>query len=392
MSAAERRFDTEEWLEKARALAPVVLDHRDEGERDRRMPQPIFDAIREAGFFRMWLPRRYGGYEANLETLLRVGEEIAAQDAAVAWNLIVGVVHNLLFGYLPEPAAEVILSSDPDVVIAGGGNPGEATAVPIEGGYMMSGTWPLASGCHHAGWLFGGSFVMDQGRPKLGPNGRPEPQIFLFPREDGEILDTWHSIGLRGTGSNHIRAKEVSVPEERRLAVMSSPAVQPGPLYRGSILDGLGVLPVVSLGIARSAIDAFKQLATTKTPTQGRSRLGDLHTTQERVGRAEMLLGAARAFVYEVAREIDSVRGAGGTPSLALVAKRRLANVNAAESGLKIVDLLYAIAGTSSIYEGDRLERCARDVRTVSQHLVAAPSNVEMVGQFLLTGDLAARR
>jgi alkylation response protein AidB-like acyl-CoA dehydrogenase len=171
----------DEWLEKARAIAHLVEQYRNDGERERRLTQPVFDALREAGFFRMRLPRRYGGYEVNLETLLRVGEEVAAQDAAVAWNLIVGVVHNLLFAYLPEAMAEEILTEDPDIVIAGGGNPAGARAESFEGGYLVSGTWALASGCQQASWFFGGSFIMDDGRPRLGPDGQPEPRIFLFP-------------------------------------------------------------------------------------------------------------------------------------------------------------------------------------------------------------------
>ena len=380
------------WLERARGLSPLLKQSRDQGERERQMPVAVFEAIREAGFFRMWLPKRFGGFETNLECLLQVGEEVAREDAAAAWNLIVGVVHNLLFAYLPQATAEEILAANPGMVIAGAGNATGAKALPVDGGYLVSGTWALASGCQHADWFFGASLVLEEGGPRLGPGGFPEPYLFLFPRSDGEILDTWHSIGLRGTGSHHIRAHEVFVPEARRLALMSSQAVQPGALYSGSILDGLGVLPIVSLGIARAAIDAFAELATSKTPTLGRTMLGDLHTTQERVGRAEMLLGAARAYVYEVAREIDAVRDAGERPHPALIAKRRLANVNAVESAMRVVDLLYAVAGTSSIYEGNVLERCARDVRTVSQHLVAAPSNVEMVGQYLLTGTMAARR
>ena len=384
--------ETSGWLEKAQGLASIVEKHRDEGERERRLPRPVFEAMRDAGFFRMWLPKRFGGHETTLETLLRVGEEVAVQDAAAAWNLIVGVVHNFLFAYLPEPTALEMLAPDADVFLAGGGNPAAATAVPTDGGYIVTGTWPLASGCHQASWLFGGSFVWEEGKPRLRPDGQPEQAIFLFPRAEAEILDTWHSIGLRGTGSNHIRAEAVFVPEERCLPLTTSSPVQPGPLYRGSILEGLGVLPVVSLGIARAAINAFKELASTKTPAMGRTRLGDVHTTHYRVGQAEMLLGAARAYVYEVAREIDAARQAGERTPPALLARRRLANVNAAQSAQKSVDLLYAIAGTSALYESSRLERCARDVLTVSQHLVAAPSNVEMVGQFLLTGEMGVRR
>jgi alkylation response protein AidB-like acyl-CoA dehydrogenase len=384
--------DEQVWLQKARDLAPLIEKHRDEGERERRLPAPIFEAMRDSGFFRMWMPKVYGGNETSLETLLSVGEEVAKQDVAAAWNLIIGVIGNFLLAYLPESTAREMIASNPDTYIAGAGNPTNATAVPTEGGYILSGTWPLASGCHQADWLFGGSFVLEEGKPRLAPGGRPEQCIFVFPRNKGEILDTWHSIGLRGTGSDHIRVESIFIPEDRCLSLTASSPVQPGPLYRGPILDGLGVLPVVSLGIARSAIEAFKELAVNKTPMMGRTRLAELHTTQERVGRAEMLLGAARAYVYEVAREIDAVQRAGGRVGPEVLAKRRLANYNAAQSAIQAVDLLYAIAGTSAIYHSSRLERCVRDARTVSQHLVAAPSNVEMVGQFLLTGEMAPRR
>lgn len=381
-----------EWLEKACRLAPILDKYRDEGERERRLPQPVFEAMRDAGFFRMWMPKRFGGVETDLEALLRVGEEVACHDAAAAWNLIVGVVHNFLLAYLPEQTVEEMLVATPDIVIAGAGNPADASATPVDDGYLVSGKWPLASGCHHANWFFGGSFVFDDGRPRMGPAGSPELSIFLFPRDQVQILDTWDSIGLRGTGSNHIEATGIFVPEERRLSILTAVPVQTGPLYRGPILEGLGVLPVVSLGIGRAAIDSFVELATTKTPMAGRTKLADLHTTQERVGRAEMLLGAARAFIYEVAAQIDTSRQNNQGLSPVLAARRRLANVNAVENVIQAVDLLYAIAGTSSIYAGNRLERCVRDVRTVSQHLVAAPSNLEMVGQFLLNGSLEVRR
>jgi alkylation response protein AidB-like acyl-CoA dehydrogenase len=296
-----------DWLHKARDLAPIVEAHSDEAERERRLPQPVFEAMRNAGFFRMWMPKAYGGYETGIETLLAVGEEVSRHDASAAWNLIIGVIGNFMLAYLPESTAREMLAADPDLYIAGAGNPGSARATAAEGGHIVSGTWPLASGCHQANWLFGGSFVFEGDKPILGPNGRPEHFIFLFPRAQAEILDTWHPLGLHGTGSHHIKADDIFVPDDRRLSVTASPPIQSGPLYRGPILDGLGTLPVVSLGIARSAIDSFVELAAAKTPTQGRTKLAELHTTQERVGRAEDDAGS-RSRLYVRSRAGDRRR------------------------------------------------------------------------------------
>ena len=382
---------TIEWLEKARALIPLIEQHREKGEEERRLQDPVFEAFRQAGFFRMWMPSAYGGYETPIESVLTVGEEVSRHDPSAAWNLIIGVIGSLLLAYLPETTAQTILASDSDPYIAGAGSPAGAKAVSADGGYVVSGTWALASGCHHADWLFGGAFIYDDDKLRTNAEGRPEVSIFLFPRTQAEILDTWNAIGLRGTGSHHIKAEAVFVPDDLRLSIMTSPPVQSGPLYRGPILDGLGTLPVVSLGIARAAIDSFVELAASKTPTQGRTKLADLQTTHERVGRAEMLLGAARAFLFEVAREIDQAWQSGRQLPRELAIKRRLANVNAVEAVMTIVDTLYIAAGTSTFYGECRLPQCVRDIRTVSQHFVASPSNVEMAGRYQLTGRFEPR-
>ena len=151
-------------------------------------------------------------------------------------------------------------------------------------------------------------------------------------------------------------------------------------------------MAAVALGIARDAIDSFKELAATKTATLATSPLATQHTVQERVGRAEALLGSGRAFLYETVRELPLSPNWSEAVSDEVSARVRLASAHAAQSAAAAVDLMWNTAGTTTIYAGSRLERCFRDVHVATQHIAVALSNIEMAGQYFLGFGLQMRR
>src|SRR5438874_434165 len=153
---------TEDWLERARGLAPVIEKWRDQGEQERRLPRPIFEAMQEAGLFKMWLPRLYGGAEVASETSVKVVETISRFDGAAGWNLFIGGTGGLFAVLLPDAAAREVFGNA-DTIVAGGFAPG-GQAIPVAGGYKVSGRWPFASGCQHANWLVGGCLIMENGQ------------------------------------------------------------------------------------------------------------------------------------------------------------------------------------------------------------------------------------
>jgi indole-3-acetate monooxygenase len=189
------------FIDAAKGLAPQIQASAEEIERSRRLPLPLVKAMAQAGLFRLWIPRALGGEETDPMTLVRVVEEVSRADGAAGWCMAIGGEYGAFGGYLPADAAREIYGSDPLVRTAGAFRPfGEA--VVANGGYRVTGRWPLGSGCQHSAWIVGGCRIIDGDRPRLGPDGTPATRILFFPADACEILDTWHSIGLRGTGSH----------------------------------------------------------------------------------------------------------------------------------------------------------------------------------------------
>lgn len=372
-----------EWVERARKLETTIQKYRDEAEQSRGMPRPLFEALRDAGFFRLWVPRRFGGPEVDMETLIRVVEELSRLEGATGWNVMIGAEGSALAAYLPEEAARELIAPR-QAVVAGSFQP-KGDARPVEGGYRVSGQWPLASGCGHATVVAGACRVLERGRPRIGPDGTPDLKVVLIPASQCEVIDTWHSAGLRGTGSSDVRVADAFVPERRSFSLAHGLATEPGSLY-GSTIQVLFALPAaaVGLGIARAAIDAFTEIAAGKVRLGGAAVLAEDGLVQATVGRAEARLRSARAFVLAVADEMTRATGGEGRIPDETAALVPLAAAQAAETAAEVVTMIFKVAGSSAIYAGSRLERCFRDVHMVTQHRSTNVFNFETAGRHLL--------
>jgi indole-3-acetate monooxygenase len=365
-------------------LRPVIERHREEGERERRLADAVVLAMREDGLLRLWAPREFGGDEISVPSFMETVESISRVDAAAGWtfaNLATGAV---LAAFLPETGAREIYADGPDVAVPGSIAP-RGRADPVSGGYELTGRWPLASGCAHGDWLAAVALIFDGDTPRVGPGGAPDLQVMFFRREECEILDTWNSVGLRGTGSTDFTVERLFVPERRVFALFTALPGVSGPLYRAGIMVLFSMaLSSVLLGIARAAIDAFVELAKAKTPTLSQAGLASRPTIHAEVARSEALVQSARAFLYQVADEIMATVQASSALPDKLEASRRLACVNAGVASVEVVDRMFALAGATPVYSGHPLERCLRDVHTASQHLVMSPVWWEKTGQYYL--------
>lgn len=368
-------------LDAVERLRPVLETYRDEAERERRLSDAVVKAMQNESLLKLWVPKAYGGAEADLVTGLLVVEELARLDSAAAWLFANATVAGaMVSAYLPESAARNILSGNP--LLAGSGTPG-GHAIPVEGGYRISGRWPLASGSHNATWLGGSCIVFDGTAPRLGPGGMPEIRQTIFPATAASVLDTWYSTGMRGTDSTDFVVEDVFVPEDMTFPFFTAqPRLSTG-LYRLPLMAFFfTALACVGLGITRSAIDAFVALAKEKTPTMSQTGLAVRPTIHADVARAEALYQASRAYIHEVAREMMAAADNAAGLTDELEGKRRLACVFAAENCEKAVDLMFRLGGATSIYTGHRLDRCLRDIHTVNQHLAVSPVWWEKTGQF----------
>ena len=377
------------FIDAARDLGPLIRASAEDIERARRLPLPLVEAMAKAGLFRLWVPRALSGEETDPITLVRVVEEISRADGAAGWCMAIGGEYGVFGGYLQADAAREIYGSDPLVRTAGAFRP-FGNAVVVDGGYRVTGRWPLGSGCQHSAWIVGGCRILDGDQPRVASDGSPVTRILFFPAADCEILDTWDSIGLRGTGSHDYAVANVFVPAARSLSFREPPR-EPGPLYAiPTIALFATALAAVPLGIARHAIDILLELAETKLASRSRRSLREDVTMQANLGQAEAVLRSGRALLYETLAETWQVVSAGQTLNLAQRAMLWLASTHAATSAKQATELMFSAGGSASPYTRGGLERCVRDIHAACQHLTVAPPNYQMAGQAFLKLDMRA--
>lgn len=364
-------------------IRPVIEQYRDEAEQNRNLSTPVVAAMRDAGLLKLWTPKEYGGSEVDLPVFMQATESIARIDSAAGWIFSTAAAGPLLTAFMPPQAAQELYANGPSLFLPGASAPTSSRAVQVAGGYRLSGRWPLGSGSQHGEWLGVVTMVFDGDVPRMDAHGAPDFKSMILPRQDCEILDTWYSLGMRGTGSTHFAVTDAFVPEERVFSVFTAQPQVSGPLYK------LGVLPMFAMtvtsvlpGIARAAIDSFVALAKAKTPTFSQTGLATRPTIHAELARVEALVLSARAFLYEVANEMMATVKAGQPVSEDLEARRRLACSNAGASCIEAVDRLFALAGATPVYSGHRLERYLRDVHTAGQHLFVSPVWWEKTGQY----------
>lgn len=383
-TSTDLEVSPEAWLERVRALAPSVAQWRDIAERERSLPSPLVDALRDAGMFALSSSALIGGPELDHETTLRVIEELSRLDGSVGWNAMVATWAAITSSYLPMAGLREVYRGGPSTVIAGGGMP-TGTAIAVPGGFRLTGRWHAASGCHQAAWMMGGGGVTEHGKPRLGPDGSPQLRMFVVPVTACEIEDTWHTMGMRGTGSHDWRLSDVFVPDSRSYPITFGEAREPGVLSFATFpFYGAARSAGVALGIARDAIETFTAVARTKIPTGSQTTLATRNTVHERLGRAEVLVRSARALLYETVRALPPSPTCSVAISDDLKAAMRLAVTHAVQSAIEAVDLVFHAAGMTGVYTASRLERCFRDVHVVSQHITVSVSNLEIAGKYLL--------
>jgi alkylation response protein AidB-like acyl-CoA dehydrogenase len=291
----------------ARHLGAIIREWRVESERERRLPAPVLAAMHEAQLFRMFVPIEYGGLETDPITSMHVVEAVAEADGAAAWNLMIGATYGIWAAFLPEATAREIYGA-PDAVVAGALRP-SGVARLAGGGYLVSGRWGFASGIDHCRYWNGGCVIYENEASRLTDSGAPQTVLVFFPAAEGELIDTWDTGGLRGTGSHDYAVHDLFVPMERTFAFDAAPRV-PGLLYRlprQALLDN--AMAAIPLGIARTAIDTLIELAVAKRPAGAERALAERLTIQAEVGQAEALYRSGRAFLYDsVAESWDDVQ------------------------------------------------------------------------------------
>lgn len=373
-------------LANARALADGIRaqDLAAEYDRIRRLPADIVEQIRAAGIMRMNMPRSWGGPEMTSMEQVEVIETLARADASVAWCAFIWCDSGIYSGYLDDAVARAMYPRL-DMATSGWVYPA-AVAERVAGGFRVSGQWMFGSGCNHCDWLAAGVVETADGAPVLDDHGRPSWRILLARRDEYEILDTWYTTGLRGTGSNDYRAQDLFVPEEHSFSFLQ-PAKRAGALWArpDTLLRKMAGVP---LGVAADAIDAAVAMLRDKSDRLSGLAYRDMPRVQLAVAEAQARLGAARSYVF-TALEAQWRKLESGAP---LTARERadvwLSRTHAFQSARAVVTLLYDTIGAAAVY-ADRgpFDRHLRDIQTACQHIVGQTKAWEGVGQLLLGGE-----
>jgi alkylation response protein AidB-like acyl-CoA dehydrogenase len=375
-----------DWVLRAREFAPELAAAAEEVERRRELPEPIVEGLVERGFFRLLLPRSLGGAELLPASFVPVIEEIAKADASTAWCLNQASGCSMTAAYL-EPAAACEIFGGPRGILAWG--PGPGTARVVDGGYCVSASWSFASGSHNASWLGCHVPIVEaDGMPRLHPDGSPVVRTMMFPKSNARMTDIWHVIGLKGTGSDRFSVEDLFVPQRHSATRDDETRREQGLLYRFSSLQLYAAgFAGVAMGIARSMLEAFVELARDKVPFRSGGTLRNNHLIQSQTAQAEARLAAARAFLLRALEEITTEVARAGHITLDQRMTIRLASTFAIHQSLQVVDTAYHAAGSTAIFETNPFERRFRDIHTVSQQLQGRQEHFETVGQYLLGLD-----
>jgi alkylation response protein AidB-like acyl-CoA dehydrogenase len=377
-------------LHHSAALAPEIRAAGDEIEQGRRIPPAIVEAMKDAGVFGMAMPRAWGGPELDPLTQFRVIEALAMEDGSVGWCAMINCDSGYVSAFIDQDIGRAMY---PDISVgtAATATPtGQATRVP--GGYCVSGRFPFASGCHHCEWVWLGCVVVEDGTSIVDSNGVPETRQCLVKLSRCEILDTWYTTGLRGTGSNDLLVDRLFVEAEHTFSFQDAALVKrPGPLYAFPLMF-VAKASAPALGVARHAIDAFIQTASGKPArryTVGDSlepprMMRDDFYVQDAVGRAETMLTAARAYQFEVIGDLWMTLVNGKEPAPTQIARFMTTHTHVIGACVDVVRLICKAAGGTAVYQKGPYDRCLRDVLTMNQHVVATLRTYEISGRLLL--------
>jgi indole-3-acetate monooxygenase len=374
-------------LEVARALEPLIREHSAALD-DRRIPAPLVDALYDAGVFRSMLPREVGGLEVEPVEWLQMIEELARINASVGWLAFINSGVGLTF-LDPERFERFRLRGGGRLILAMSLGRMGGRAVRVDGGYRISGRWPFASGSPFATWLGGMSAVSDAaGSPVVDASGQPQRLLAIWPADQARLIDTWDGLGLRGTGSGDFEIADLFVPDDQ-----VNPGFYGAPRYDRALFR-MKEMPEVghgahALGVASAALESFVGAVNMK-PIPGSARhlaMGHMQAHQVAFARADVLVRAARALLYETVRAAYADAKVNPELSPELRVRLREANVFAVRSAKEAVGLIFEMAGSSAVYRGRLIEQAFRDINTAANHTNYVETAYAGIGSYFLTRD-----
>jgi 3-hydroxy-9,10-secoandrosta-1,3,5(10)-triene-9,17-dione monooxygenase len=358
-------------LARAEAMVPALRERAADMEELRRLPEDTERELHESGLFRVLQPRRFGGAELDFVAVIDIGDILGRGDASVAWNFTNLACHHWMLAMWPEAAQTRVWGENPDALIASSFVFPAGRAKRAPGGYVLSGRWPFSSGVDPSGWnMLAGMVAAEEG-------GTPEPRVFLVPKENYRIVNTWDALGLKGTGSHDVEMTEVFVSEHmtvtaREIAGGPTPgsAVNPSPLYRIPVMALFPYLisgPI--LGNAQGCLDEFVDGIGGRSATYNAARLSGLQSMQIKIAAAAARIDAARLLMREACIRAQKEASKGLVPDIAEKTRYRRDGAFAVNLCTEAVDMLFAASGAKGLYMSGGVQRRFRDAHAAAAHI-----------------------
>lgn len=374
--------------ERARAVQAVLDKDGPEMDRRRELTQEVVDALAGQDLLRMLLPKSMGGQEVPLVDYAKACEALAWADASTAWFVNQSNVSMATSAASMPHEAAAKMFEGPYAGLAWGARHDKSQAIRVEGGYRLTGTWSFASGGRHTKMLGAHSAVQNpDGTPHIR-YGRPDDRSFVFLRSQAKIIDDWHVLGLRGTGSDSYSVEDLFIPDAHAPARdIDDERREKGPLYPiGSTLLYASGFCSVTIGIARRMLDTYVTVAKGRHSRASPTAMANNQAIHREMAILEARLSATRAFLHEAVGQVYDA-SAKGMLDVDLRVRLRLATTWGMNEATDVSIACYRGAGTMAISEKAPFERRFRDAMSASQHLQGMWPHAEMVGRHLIGAE-----
>ncbi|MET4485945.1 acyl-CoA dehydrogenase family protein [Bradyrhizobium sp. LA7.1] len=368
--AGERAYAA--MIARTRALVPRLRERAARTEELRHLPTETEKDLHDAGLFRMLQPKRIGGAELDYVALVDCAELLGMADASVAWNLANLASHHWMLGMFAQKAQDLVWDRDPDALIASSFIFPAGRATRVEGGYRLHGSWPFSSGVASCEWNMLASVVYSDDEAD-----GIEYRIFLLPKDDYKVLDTWNVAGLRGTGSCDVEVRDAFVADYMTVAVgdlaggpTPGSKVNPNPLYALPVFSLFPyVLSGVALGNAQVCLDDYAEVARHRISTYNRAKLSDFQSTQIKIAEASAKIDAARLIMRSACVNAMEDARRGRIPDMAIKTRYRRDGAFSVKLCTDAVSMLFAASGARGLFTTGVLQRQFRDAHAINSHL-----------------------